>query len=157
MVVYITRINNALEKIPQSLENHKQNFIRFQKELESAKEEAARPFPQEEELMKKSTRLAELNIQLDQEEKTEEQIRDKKIRKPMEKRLQKKQDKPIRKIQNKMLQSRKNLFLFLIQQPELPPKRRQDNFRLPVPVPPRQSPPRSADECRKVPMQNPPS
>lgn len=66
----IARINNALEKIPQSLENHKQNLIRFQKELESAKEESARPFPQEEELAKKSARLSELNIQLDQEEKS---------------------------------------------------------------------------------------
>lgn len=118
----IIRINNALEKMPQSLENHKQNLIRFQKELESAKEEAARPFPQEE-LMKKSTRLAELNIQLDQEEKTEEQIRNKKIRKPMKKRLQKK----------------------------------QNNFHLPVPIPPRQSPSRQADKCQNPFMQTLPS
>ncbi len=65
----ITRINNALEKIPQSLENHQENLKRLHTELESAKEEADRPFPQEEELTEKSARLAELNIALDNEEK----------------------------------------------------------------------------------------
>ncbi len=65
----ITRINNALEKIPQSLANHKENLERLHKELESAKEEAERPFAQEAELLEKSARLAELNTVLDNEEK----------------------------------------------------------------------------------------
>ena len=65
----ITRINNALEKIPQSLERHKENMALLQKELESAKEEAGRPFAQEAELLEKSARLAELNAALDNEEK----------------------------------------------------------------------------------------
>ena len=65
----ITRINNALEKIPQSLANHKENMARLHKELESAKEEAERPFAQEAELQEKSARLAELNTVLDNEEK----------------------------------------------------------------------------------------
>lgn len=65
----ITRINNALEKIPQSLENHRENLKQLHTELENAKEEADRPFPLEEELTEKSTRLAELNIALDNEEK----------------------------------------------------------------------------------------
>lgn len=65
----ITRINNALEKIPQSLERHKENMVRLHKELESAKEEAERPFAQEAELLEKSARLAELNTVLDNEEK----------------------------------------------------------------------------------------
>ncbi|WP_331477036.1 helicase-related protein [Blautia sp.] len=65
----ITRINNALEKIPQSLKNHQENLERLHTELESAKEEAERPFPQEEELAEKSARLAELNTVLDNEEK----------------------------------------------------------------------------------------
>ena len=65
----ITRINNALEKIPQSLERHKENMARLHKELESAKEEAERPFAQEAELLEKSARLAELNTVLDNEEK----------------------------------------------------------------------------------------
>ena len=61
----ITRINNALEKIPENLEAHKSNLITLQAELENAKEEAARPFPKDEELKTKSARLAELNIELD--------------------------------------------------------------------------------------------
>ncbi len=65
----ITRINNALEKIPQSLQNHQENLERLHTELESAKEEADRPFPQEKELAEKSARLAELNTVLDNEEK----------------------------------------------------------------------------------------
>ena len=65
----ITRINNALEKIPQSLERHRENMARLHKELESAKEEAERPFAQEAELLEKSARLAELNTVLDNEEK----------------------------------------------------------------------------------------
>lgn len=65
----ITRINNALEKIPQSLQNHLENLEQLHTELESAKEEADRPFPQEEELAEKSARLAELNTVLDNEEK----------------------------------------------------------------------------------------
>ncbi len=65
----ITRINNALEKIPLSLKNHQENLARLHTELESAKEEAERPFPQEEELAEKSARLTELNTVLDNEEK----------------------------------------------------------------------------------------
>ena len=65
----ITRINNALEKIPQSLNNHEENLKRLRSELENAREEADRPFPQEEELAEKSARLAELNVILDSKEK----------------------------------------------------------------------------------------
>ena len=65
----ITRINNVLEKIPQSLGQHRENMERLQKELESAQEEAERPFAQEEELREKSARLAELNAELNNEEK----------------------------------------------------------------------------------------
>lgn len=42
---------------------------RLHRELESAKEEAERPFAQEAELLEKSARLAELNTVLDNEEK----------------------------------------------------------------------------------------
>ena len=65
----VTRINNALEKIPESLQQHKENLDRLHKELESAKEEADRPFAQEQELAEKTARLAELNTALDQTEK----------------------------------------------------------------------------------------
>lgn len=65
----ITRINNVLEKIPQSIENHKNNLITLQKELESAKEEGKKPFPHEEELEIKSRELFELNKALEDTEK----------------------------------------------------------------------------------------
>ena len=65
VVGYIARINNALEKIPESLQNHKNRLVTLHKELESAKEEAARPFPQEDDLAVKSARLNELNAALD--------------------------------------------------------------------------------------------
>lgn len=65
----IVRINNALEKIPQSLDNHRENLERLAGELESAREEAERPFPQEAELAEKSARLTELNTELDNEER----------------------------------------------------------------------------------------
>jgi len=64
----IARINNALEKMPQSLENHRENLARLKGELESAKEEAEKPFPQEAELAEKSARLIELNTELDNTE-----------------------------------------------------------------------------------------
>lgn len=69
----IARINNALEKIPESLQNHKNRLAILHKELESAKEEAARPFPQEDELTVKSARLNELNAALDHVETNSEQ------------------------------------------------------------------------------------
>ena len=65
----ITRINNALEKIPENLERNRERLETLQTELASAKEEAARPFPQEEELAQKSDRLNQLNKELDNEEK----------------------------------------------------------------------------------------
>lgn len=65
----ITRINNALEKIPENLERNRHRLETLQMELASAKEEAARPFPQEEELEQKSARLSQLNKELDNEEK----------------------------------------------------------------------------------------
>ncbi|MDE5591001.1 MAG: helicase [Acetatifactor sp.] len=65
----IARINNALDKIPQSLKNHEEQMERLKGELENAKEEAEKPFPQEAELAEKSARLTELNTELDNEER----------------------------------------------------------------------------------------
>lgn len=61
----VTRINNALEKIPENLQNNKARLATLQTELESAREEAARPFPKEDELREKNARLTQLNIELD--------------------------------------------------------------------------------------------
>lgn len=65
----IARINNALERSPQSLEAHREDLTRPEREMENAKEEMEKPFPQEQELAKKSARLTELNTALDREEK----------------------------------------------------------------------------------------
>ncbi len=61
----ITRMNNALEKIPERLAAEKEYRVRLESELEAAKEEAARPFPKEEELTAKQERLIQLNRELD--------------------------------------------------------------------------------------------
>lgn len=65
----ITRINNVLERIPQKLKEYREDLEQFKKELESAGQEAARPFPQEKELAEKTVRLAELNRQLEHDDK----------------------------------------------------------------------------------------
>lgn len=65
----MTRINNVLERIPQKLKEYREDLEQFKKELESAGEEAARPFPQEKELAEKTVRLAELNRQLEHGDK----------------------------------------------------------------------------------------
>ena len=64
----VTRINNALEKITESLEKQQRGLVTLEGNLENAREEAARPFPQEEELAAKSARLSELNAELDNAE-----------------------------------------------------------------------------------------
>ena len=66
----ITRINNALEKIPKYLDGQKLGLDNFQKALAEAKEEVDRPFPQEAELETKSARLSQLNIELDSDNRS---------------------------------------------------------------------------------------
>ena len=66
----ITRINNALERINESLEGQKRSLVTLEGNLKNAKEEAARPFPQEEELSAKAARLSELNAELDNDGKS---------------------------------------------------------------------------------------
>ena len=61
----ITRINNALERIPKNLEANKQHLATLHTQLETAKGEAGRPFPLEEELTVKAARLSQLNTELD--------------------------------------------------------------------------------------------
>ena len=61
----IVRINNALERISTDLEAHKTRRGRLESDMAAAKEEAARPFPKEEELREKTARLARLNKELE--------------------------------------------------------------------------------------------
>ena len=61
----LTRIENALAQMPERLENVKNRLENIYRQQEAAKAELGKPFPQEEELKRKSSRLAELNILLD--------------------------------------------------------------------------------------------
>lgn len=60
----LTRIDNALDKMPESLENYKTKLANLLQQQEAAKAEAGKPFPQEEKLRLKSARLAELDAEL---------------------------------------------------------------------------------------------
>ena len=60
----ITRIDNALAKLPEHLEDAEARLADLNRQLESAKAEAAKPFAMEEELQYKSARLAELDAAL---------------------------------------------------------------------------------------------
>ena len=60
----ITRINNALDKLPERLEGAKESLANAEKQMAAAKEELAKPFPLEDELAAKSARLALLNADL---------------------------------------------------------------------------------------------
>ena len=60
-----TRIENVLAAIPTRLENVNVGLENLYRQMEEAKAEIGKPFPQEAELREKSARLAELNAQLD--------------------------------------------------------------------------------------------
>mgnify|MGYP002657339710 CR=1 FL=1 len=65
----ITRINNALEAMPAQLEEAQTKLSNVEHQLETAKAEVDKPFPQEAELSEKLERLAELNALLNMGEK----------------------------------------------------------------------------------------
>lgn len=71
----ITRINNALEAIKDKIPDEKLKIEDIKKQLENAKIEMQKPFPQEELLDEKMKRLEELNILLKLDEK-EKQVLD---------------------------------------------------------------------------------
>lgn len=60
----LTRIDNALDKMPENLETCKIKLSNLLQQQEAAKAEIGKPFPQEEELQRKSARLAELDAEL---------------------------------------------------------------------------------------------
>jgi hypothetical protein len=60
----MTRINNALDKLPERLEGAKSQLENLNKQSEAAKDELAKPFEQEAELAEKESRLALLNADL---------------------------------------------------------------------------------------------
>ena len=70
----ITRINNVLEAMPSQLEEAQMKLSNVKHQLETAKAEVDKPFPQEAELAEKLERLAELNSLLNMDEKGDDAI-----------------------------------------------------------------------------------
>ena len=70
----ITRINNVLEAMPTQLEEAQTKLSNVEHQLETAKAEVDKPFPQEAELSEKLERLAELNALLNMDEKGDDAI-----------------------------------------------------------------------------------
>jgi N12 class adenine-specific DNA methylase len=72
----IARIDNALSSLEVRCNSCREQLANTQNQMDNAKEEAARPFDKEEELVEKSARLAKLDALLDMNERTGEIIED---------------------------------------------------------------------------------
>ena len=70
----IRRIDNALESIPARLEKFKTSLAETKQQFENAKTEAAKDFPQNDELEEKSKRLAALDALLNMDKKQSEAV-----------------------------------------------------------------------------------
>ena len=66
----LTRIDNVLNAMPDRVQNVKNMLNELTAQMEAAKAELGKPFPQEEELREKSARLAELNAELNIDDRT---------------------------------------------------------------------------------------
>ena len=69
----VTRIENALSALDKKLGALHTRLSDLQRQVENAREELEKPFPQEDELREKSARLVELNAELDMENNSEPQ------------------------------------------------------------------------------------
>ncbi|MBQ6431710.1 MAG: N-6 DNA methylase [Oscillospiraceae bacterium] len=73
----LTRIDNVLNAMPDRMKTAQAQLENVYKQIEAAKAELGKPFPQEEELRTKSARLAQLNAELDIDDKApSEQLAD---------------------------------------------------------------------------------
>ena len=72
----ITRLDNSLNNFPERITAAKNELDTLHQQQAAAQIEVEKPFPQEEELAEKSARLAELNAQLDVDEKSHEPEQD---------------------------------------------------------------------------------
>ena len=66
----LTRIDNVLSAMPDRLQNVRNTLDALTAQMETAKAELGKPFPQEDELRMKSVRLAELNAELNIDDHT---------------------------------------------------------------------------------------
>ena len=64
----ITRLDNALNAFADRIAHAENELDNLKEQQQAAQAEVEKPFPQEEELVEKSARLAELNAQLDMED-----------------------------------------------------------------------------------------
>ena len=60
----LSRIENAINGIPQRLESTRGQLSNYQNQVKAAEDELQRPFPHADELKEKSARLAKLNAEL---------------------------------------------------------------------------------------------
>lgn len=72
----IIRLDNSLNNFPERITAAENELTTLHQQQEAAQIEVEKPFPQEEELAEKSARLAELNAQLDVDEKSHEPEQD---------------------------------------------------------------------------------
>ena len=73
----IIRLDNSLNNFPERITSAENELATLKQQQAAAQIEVEKPFPQEEELAEKSARLAELNAQLDMDEKHHEPEQDK--------------------------------------------------------------------------------
>ena len=96
----ITRLDNALNNFPERINSAENELATLHQQQAAAQIEVEKPFPQEEELAEKSARLAELNAQLDVDEKSHEPEQDEEEQENVSRRpsvlaaLEEKSDKP---------------------------------------------------------------
>ena len=96
----IIRLDNSLNNFPERITAAENELATLHQQQAAAQIEVEKPFPQEEELAEKSARLAELNAQLDVDEKSHEPEQDEEEQEDTPRRpsvlaaLEEKSDKP---------------------------------------------------------------
>ena len=96
----IIRLDNSLNNFPERITSAENELTTLHQQQAAAQIEVEKPFPQEEELAEKSARLAELNAQLDVDEKNHEPEQDEEEQEDSPRRpsvlaaLEEKSDKP---------------------------------------------------------------
>ena len=96
----IIRLDNSLNNFPERINSAENELATLHQQQAAAQIEVEKPFPQEEELTEKSARLAELNAQLDVDEKSHDPEQDEEEQEDAPRRpsvlaaLEEKSDKP---------------------------------------------------------------
>ena len=96
----IIRLDNSLNNFPERITSAENELTTLHQQQAAAQIEVEKPFPQEEELAEKSARLAELNAQLDVDEKSHDPEQDEEEQEDAPRRpsvlaaLEEKSDKP---------------------------------------------------------------